>query len=585
MAKKTKISSDKSTPSQINELRWSNIKVISHTYEDWEIELCLNYDEVTDEVLPNKLKYVKDLISKKYNLPIYALQYQSLSRKEITDKGIIIHLRIKRITLDKGKPKFSFQSGISPSGIPYNDMACYADLYLLDEFDRELTESRIYSLLASEYVVKELIDEEAVQQAIRELKSKTKPLLGIRVAQGIFPDSGEDAEVEFYFHAQPSSENVYEYISSRKVKQGDILCSKSPPTEGKKTGLTARGRIIQPRKGLDINLQSGKNVRINIEETSLYAEEEGLVIVRREERSFMTPAGEKVIPSKIIARVDPLKVIEAGEEAVEITTKESLEIKGNLKMGSRIISSGEIHVNGNIEENSNIHAADDIIINGSVKNGNLSSDKNVITRYDVKGGKILAGRNVVISGTADNATVVGKQVHIDRIKGGRIVAGKSLTALEIGADEKGISATICVATRDFLKSKIEENERFLKTAKINMEKLTALFSEQIVNEVIPHNVQQMLLKFLSTLRKEGGRHIPQHNVATYKKLLNSIEPLRRLIQEKELENFRLTRQIRRSSKEKKLVIVKERITAKTKINIDDKIHIIEPRTGEFKISV
>ena len=585
MAKKSTISSHKESRLQSDESGWTNIRVISHTYEDWEIELYLHYDEVSDKILPNKLKYVKDLISKKYNLPIYALQYQSLIQKEITDKGIIIHLRIKRIALDKGKPIFSFQSGISPSGIPYNDMACYADLYLLDEFEKELAEARIYSLLASENVVKELINEEAIQQAIQELKSKTKPLLGIRVAQGIYPDSGIDAEVEFYFHAQPSSENVDEYISSRKVKRGDVLCSKTPPSEGKKAGLTVRGREIPPRKGLDINLQAGKNARANMEETSLYAEAEGLVIVRREERSFMTPAGEKVVPSKIIARVDPLKVIEAGDEAVEITAKESLEIKGNLKMGSRIISSGEIHVNGNVEENSNIHAADDIIINGTVKNGNLSSDKNVITSNNVTGGRILAGGNVVISGTAENATIVGSKVHIDRIKGGRIVAGKSLTALEIGTDEKGVSAAICVATRDFLKSKIEENERFLKAAKDNMEKLTALFSEQIVNEVIPQNVQQMLLKFLSIMRREGKKHIPQRNVIALKKLLNSIEPLRRLIQEKELENIRLTRQISRSSKEKKLVIVKERITARTKITIDDKIHNIEPQSGPLELSV
>jgi uncharacterized protein (DUF342 family) len=584
MALKSKIASAKIEKAEMQKLGWGDIRVISHTYDDWEIELFIPFDQVSDENLPEKLKQVKDLISKKYNIPSYALQYKTLIQKEVTEQGVYTHLRIKRLAIDKGKPKFFFQSGISPSGIPYNDMVCYADLYPFDEFERELTEARIYSLLASEKVVRGFIDNDAVRRAITILRETGKPLLGFKIAQGIFPEAGKDAEVEFYFHARPSNENADEYISSRKVARGDMLCSKFLPSEGEKEGKTVRGRVVPPRKGLDVVLDPGKNVRINLEQNKLFADTEGLVVVRRTERSFITPAGEKIVPAKITVRIDPLLVIEAKDEVVELTTKDSVEIHGNLKIGSRIISSGEVHIEGNVNKETTIYAADDVVISGSVSQGNISSDKSVIAQYNVSGGRISAAENVVVKGVANNATIIGRQVYVDKIKGGRIVAGKSLTANEVGSDERGMSATICLATQDFLRNKITENIAFLRSAKGNLEKLKNLFGEDIVKEVMPLNTQQMLLKHLSRLRREGIKFVPHNKINGYKQLLQSIEPLRRLIYEKELEDIRLNRQIRRSSKEKKLVIVKEKITSKTKVIIDEREMILEAQSGPLEIS-
>ncbi len=585
MASKSNIKSAKESREKNLELGWDDIKVLSHTYDDWEVELFIPLDQVSEKILPLKLKQVKDLLSARYNIPQYALQYQNILQKEVTDDGVITHLRIKRISLEKGKPKFSFQSGISPSGILYSDMACYADLFLLDEFEKMLTPERIIMLLKSEGVAEEFIDKEVVGRAIQELQETSRPILGLRVAQGIFPDSGLDAEIEFYFHAQPSLENADEYISSRKVKRNDLLCAKNSPTEGKSPGKSVRGRDLPPRKGFDIILEPGKNARADIERTKLFAEIEGLAVVRREERSFMTSAGEKIIPSKVTARIDPLRIIEASEnEIIDITTKESVEIRGNLKMGSRIISSGEVHIEGNVSENAVIHAADDLYVNGSINRGDLSSDKNIVSKGDVSGSRLSASGTVVIDGASIASTIIGRDVHIDNIRGGNITAGHSLTVNTLGADEDGISATICIATRDFLQNKINENNSFLDAAKSNLLRLNRLFSEDIVKEVIPQNVQQMLMKFISNQRKDGKPPSSQREIDAYKVLLNSIEPLRRLIFEKELENIRLQRQMRQSSLEKKSVVVKEKVTARTKVTIDHKTGVLSPQHGPVTIS-
>ena len=519
-------------------------------------------------------------------MPLHTLQYNNILQKEITDEGVITNLRISRISLEKGKPKFSFQSGISAAGVPYSEMACYADLYTLDEFERSLTPDRVAMLMKSEGVLEELIDRKTIHEAIKDLETTGKPMLGVRAAQGRFPDAGKDAEVEFYFHAQPSSENADEYISSRKVHRNDLLCSKTSPTEGKTAGISVRGRGIPARRGFDIFLESGKNVRPDMAHEKLFADKDGLVIVRREERTFMTTAGQKVIPSRVLVRIDPLMVIEAGaDKIVDITTRDSVEIRGNLKVGSRIISSGEVHIDGNVSSDSMVHAADDLFVSGSVLSGSLSSDKNIITTGNVSKSNISASGKVVINGTAANTNVVGHEVHIDRIKGGNITAGTSLTVNVLGADEEGVSATICVATRDFLQIKINENNDFLTAANFNLDKLKKLFGDDIVGEVIPQNVQQQFLKFVSEVKRATGhRHLSQKEVLTYKKLLQSIEPLRRIINEKEQENVKLQQQIRQSSVEKKIVVVKEKITAKTRVVMSGKAKILNPVEGRIEIS-
>jgi uncharacterized protein (DUF342 family) len=569
---------------KIRKLSWEDVRIISHTFDDWEVELYIPFDQVSEEKLPEKLKHIKELISEKYDLPVYSLQYQSLIQKDVTDYGVFTLLRMKRVALDRSKPKLTFHSAMSPSGFLYSDMVCTVDLFLLDEFEHELTDDRVWSLLEMEGVKSEFVDRKAISQAIAKVKEESRPFLGSKIAQGKFPDTGLDAEVEFYFHAQPSLGNLDEYVSSRKVNKDDLLCSKILPQKGKYSGMSLHGKEIPPRQGLDLKLIGGKNTRVSLDGAKIFSEIYGLAVIRREERSFMTPRGEKIVPSAITVRVDPILVIDAGEEAVEITTNDSVEVRGALKMGSRIISSGEVHIEGDVGEDSIIHATDDVVLEGQVKQGDVTSDRNIIARNGICGGKVSAGGNVVVAGVSNNATIVGKQVFIDKISGGKIIAGKSLTTNELGADEKGLSATICIATRDFLKNKIDENDDFLQSAKSNLEKMRAFFGEQIVEEVFSRNVQQMFLKFLSNLRREGKIYLSQNMLSNYKKLLTSVEPLKQLIREKGIENIAMSRQIRQSAKEKKLVIVREKVSARTKVVIDDTARIIEPQTGPLELS-
>lgn len=561
------------------------IKIISHKGNRWNIEISITFDEISQEELPKKLKSIKEYIAGKYNVNPYSLKYQQLVEREITDKGVLAHLVIERVMLEKGRPRFYFQAGISPSGMPYNDMVCYADLYLLDEFEKELTEERVISLLKREGVKNDFIDRQAISDTIKSLKEKGHPLDGVKLCKGRFPDSGTDAVVEFYFHAVPDKEHIGDYISSRKVEKGDILCSKIEPKAGREPGFTVKGKKIPPGKGLDFALEAKKGIRLNMAGTETSATENGLVVVRREERSFMTPAGEKIIPSKIILRIDPMLVIESSDDMVEITTRDSVDIRGNLKMGSRVVSAGEVHVEGNIENNSNILASDDIIIGGEINGSTLSSGKNIVAHNNINKSRLTSNDSVMIKGNAVESEIASRKVVVNKIKGGHAYAGELIETNEIGSDEKGISATLFIGMKQFYQKKIKENNEFIEDAANNLQKLKALFSDYIVKEVMPHNVQQMLLKYLSQLKRDGLEYIPPKKILSYKRLLSAIEPLRRIIHEKDLENIKLKRQLRISSSRKSLIIVKEKITARTKVVMDGIKTTVEPEKRPVKLSV
>ncbi len=565
------------------QLGLKDVRVVSHSYHTWLVELFWRVEDVSEEILSQRLQQVKEAIVSRYDLPSYSIRYKELVDKEITAGGVLTRVKLERVTLDKGRPKFSFKSALSPRGIPYNEMVCYAELYMLDEFENEITEDRLINYLKHEGVVEDFIDREAVTEAIKEIYKKRAPLYGVRLAQGNFPDAGRDAEVEFYFAAQPSMDNIEEYISSRKAGRGDILCTMTPPSDGKSEGITVKGRKIPPGKGLKIIIEAGKNVHASGDGNTLYADLEGLVVIRREERSFMTPAGEKIIPSKIAVRIDPMLVIEATDETIDITTRESVEIKGKLKMGSRIVSSGEIHIEGDVGENSTILATDDIVVSGIVKNVTLASNRNIIAKSEIEGGDVSASESVIAK-QITGAKVSGKRIIADKIMGGEINAGEQVSVDELGADEDGITATICVGMQDFLEKKIKENSDFIVEARKNLSKMVQLFGEDIVNEVFPQNVQQMLLKFTTMLKKtQGLKSLPQSKVESYKRLLTSIEPLRRIVKDKEVESIRLRRKMRSAGKEKKMIVVKERVTAKTKVVMEGKTRQLAPSQGKVEV--
>lgn len=559
MSKVEEITSDTGNSSKNEE----EIRVISQIGNVWELELFLPSPEVDEKELAKTLTELKIKFAEELDLPRKSFQFQDYVRSYIVDYGVFIHIKIEKRASKKGIPKFYIEQDFSPEGVPYSDMICYADLMPADEFDKPLSVDRVVKMMKKAGVAYEFIDKNAIKDLAERIIRQNKAVQVYPIAHGIFPEAGNDAEIEFYFHVNPDEKYLDEYFSSKKVEKDDLLCTKTACKPGKKQGKNLRGLIIPPGKGIDIELVAGKNVWINSSKTDAYADKDGLVFVNRKEVSVMTPAGMKIYPSKIIFRVDPLMVYDAESGLSEFTTNQSVQINGQLKKGTKIISTGEVHINGAIKEDTYIHASQDLLVNGSVTNGNLQSSRNIITKDNVHKSKIIASENIIIKGTVTDSELAGKEIYADEIKGGNVYAASHVAVKRENKREEGKSATIHVGTMEFLKKKIEENEIFINDAESNINKLKAYFGDAIIDQAQATNIQLMLVKFKKMKFEETGKEIPSSNINELKKLLYGIFPIKKILDEKLKENANLKEKIQKRELDRKMVVVKEKIVPKT----------------------
>ena len=558
MSKVERISAESGNLPQIEE----EIRVISQIGNVWELELFLPSPDIDEKELAKVLTELKSKFAEELDLPRKSLQFQDFVRSYIVENGVFIHIKIEKASPKKGLPKFYIEQDYSPEGIPYTDMICHADLMPYDEFDKPLTPDRVLKMMKKAGVAYEFIDKNFIKDLVERTVRQNKPVQVYPIARGIFPEAGIDAEIEFYFHVNPDEKFLDEYFSSKKVEKDDLLCSKKAGKSGKKQGKNLRGSIIPPGKEIDIELIAGKNVWINSAKTDVYADKDGLVFMSRKEVSVMTPGGMKIYPSKITFRVDPLMIYDAESGLSEITTNQSVQIVGQLKKGSKIISSGEVHINGAIKEDTYIHASQDLLVNGSVTNGNLQSSKNIITRDDVHKSKIIASENIFVQGTVTDSELAGKEIYADEIKGGSVYAASHVAVKRENKREDGMSAAIHVGTMEFLKKKIEENEIFINDAEANINKLKSYFGDVIIDQVQATNIQLMLVKFKKMKFEETGEEIPSANINELKKLLYGIVPIKKILDEKLKENAGLKEKIQKRELDKKMVVVKEKIVPK-----------------------
>lgn len=561
-----------------------DIRIIKESFDSWEVEVFFKKAAVTEDLLSKILKKVKKFLTDNCDVDEDSVRYKKMTGNRKTQDGMLISLLMERVALYNMPSELSIQPMLSEDGIPYAEMACFGNLKCEDEFGNKLSAERLLALIKKKGVQQEYIEIKAVEEAISELAKTNKPIENIRLAQGIFPEKGKDAIIEYYFQAVPAEYNFQEYINSRKVENGYLLCSKIPPVPGNKSGKTVRSRDIPPVKGLDVLLEAGKNVSIDSKRTQLTATANGIILVAREEKPLVTPFGLKTIPTKITVAVDTLETIEVSDKIEDIKTSGSVAILGTLAEGSTIISGGEVHIDGNISENSFIQATHNVIINGMVWKGGVSSDKNIIAIGKVIDGKLSAGENVIVKGNINNSTVYGKDIFAENINGGTVYAGNQLVAATLGTDIDGNAAKICVGMKEFLNKKIQDNKKLTTLLMENLHKVTAIFGDDIVREVRDDNLQMMLFKFIAQKKGLRESELDKKAMESHKKLLSGIVPLRTILHEKKKENSRLNALAKSITNEKKMLIIKEKVTARTIVSINNIKKVIKPQPGPLKLT-
>lgn len=562
----------------------AGVKIVSRAFDSWTVEFQVSMVELLDEQsLLRHLRNVKQAIAQMHSLSENCLMFDGIVRKARQGDTVDVMVRVKKKSLEKGNPRITFADAAGPDETSYSHMAAFLDMMYLDSFERVITYERILQCVREARIKPELLDTDMIICTLKQVLQSQLPCRKIPIAKGFLPTNGSDAEVEFFFQAIAEPNSVDHYVSSRRVRRGDLLCRRIERRPGDRPGMNVRGDVLEPREGLDITLQAGDNAVLSLDGSEVVAEVNGVVVVTRKNRRITLLNGIKEIPDSVTVKVNPILQLD-GTQVHDISTSSAVEIQGNLRMGSRILTDCEVHISGDVEEGTTVEASDDIIVDGSVSGAALCSERNVILTKGVSHSQISAREQVIVSGHIAYSTITGDTVQANSITGSNILARKMVTLESIEADEGNILSTICVGMNEFYEKRLRENQQFLEMAQANMDRIAMVVGKDIAEQVTIANTQTMVMKLLSRLHIETN-HKTRKQIEVYRKLVEAIPPTRALQEQKMKENLELQERLDdHDGAAGNVIVVRERVSAKAMICVNGAQAVVEPESGEIRMS-
>ncbi|HEX7344324.1 MAG TPA: FapA family protein, partial [bacterium] len=410
----------------------------------WKVQIPALAVNVVDRQFMEHLREAKQVIASQYGVPVELLEFREVLAREKTAQGVIVSLTINRLEVGQGKTILRLKPAKSPSGELFEDMIAEVDFYYLDEFGRVINSQHLWASFDKWCLARELLDFPAINRALHLVIENRSYVTNLIVARGKFPEIGHDAEFEYTFFPHPDAAAcLKDYQTSRKVKAGDILCQKIPPTTGKIPGMTVRRHTQPPLKGLDFQLLAGEGTKLSRDGLRLTALRDGLAVMKRTMKRVYTSAGEKTIPAAIAISVEELEILD-GDATLNLNADHSLEISGDLKEGSKIATPGEVLLTGNVCDGSTVTAGRDVLIEGTVEGAQIAAEGSVRGQSRVDRSSIQAEGDIVISEAAENSDLSGDSVSVLESLGCRIEARRKILLERAGDDSSGRKTVIRV---------------------------------------------------------------------------------------------------------------------------------------------
>ncbi len=363
------------------------------------------------------------------------------------------------------------------------------------------------------------IQDDAIRDAVE--RGTEKP---VRIAVGMKPTPGKDAEFIFYFKTgvfrKAAIEDGYGKIDRvqaqpvQSVEAGQIIAEKIPANPGQ-PGRDVYGKLVPTIAGMDKELELGPNV------FSLTADQSRLIA---------TAAGEPILSQKRIG-IYPVQVInsDVNIETGNIQFAGNVVIFGNVEIGMKVEAEGEICIYGSVDAAA-IKAGGNLFIKGGVfgrGRATLECDGDCSARFL---------DNVIVNCRGYLSVyeyIMNSQVNADlkvvveggkgQIVGGLVRSGEEILAKTIGS-RLGVQTLLEVGTPPRIKLEYQETEIMLRENQISLDK-----AEKALN----------LLKQVPNL--------PDDKRVMLDSLINTSEILRRRIAEAEARKEELGAEIVRSS--------------------------------------
>jgi len=256
------------------------------------------------------------------------------------------------------------------------------------------------------------VQKDDIRRGIEKAEADRMAVNDVLIAKGEDAVDGKDGQIEFkvriasgnkFMIREDGSVDYNEQDLITNVEKEQLISVVTRATEGVKDGHTVRGETILAKRGHDVEITVGNNIREEKLEDSI--------------RYYALINGQLLTDGK------------------RLTVEPMLTIKGDVgPQTGNINFDGIVLVKGNVNDNYHVRAKKSITVQGNMGGGALHADEDVIVTNGVVGkgrGLVSAGGNVFVK-FAENAVIrAGGDVNILRaalncniIAGNKIVCTK-----------------------------------------------------------------------------------------------------------------------------------------------------------------
>ncbi len=304
----------------------------------------------------------------------------------------------------------------------------------------------------------------------------------IKIAEGIKPQSGQDARMEFYFSKKErepvkNQEGNVEHFNIKNinnVRAGQVIAEKLNPTQGI-DGEDLYGNLIEAEDGVDLEIPLGTNVRV--EDNKVIAEISGQAVVDEEGNINVYPV--YTLEKSLDTSTGNLDVVGG------------VVIKGDIREGMTVKAEGDVEVHGNASS-CTVEAGGDIFIKQGIvgeRKSAILGKGNLICKF-IENANVCIDGDIFVTDAIYYSQVEGENIYCYEgkkglVTGSKLIAGREIKVKNLGGEmgsevevELGISPKY-IRKREHATKNINNIEKYLEEVNVGMEKKNEL--KQLLN--------------------------------------------------------------------------------------------------------
>lgn len=351
-------------------------------------------------------------------------------------------------------------------------------------------------------------------QVIKTMLDKKIYNRSILIAEGVPPQIGKDAQIEYKFKKKDNKANLTENIEGKVnfrelglidvVHAGDVLATKIQPTQGI-VGKKVTGEEIPTKNGQDVSIPLGENTHLSQDGLTLLASLDGYVCWedgRIGVKTIYEVSGDVDMNIGNIYFVGPVKVKGDVKEGFTINAKGDIEIGGGVE-NSTLISEGDIKVIHGI-----VGRKTKVVANGDVKckfiqNANVEAKGNIIVYDAILHSNVKAGKGVFVLGGKKGAIIGGKIVAKNEVNAKNIGSiSEVATEIEVGVEPEVRQEVIA------LEESLAVEKKQLHQERLNYNTLIAQNKTTLANQSLAKQKElEQIIKMMSNSLHQHKKHI------------------------------------------------------------------------------